>query len=107
MSSLKTSTRKRKLVTKRSIDTSGFRRFWEMREQGAGVSEKGKVVTKQKKVFRCMCCGSTTGCRGDYGGQPDVSKCTPECQADFKATRASSRVTDSFRENYQGTFGHG
>lgn len=107
MSILKTATRKRKTATKRSLDVSGYNRYWEMREQGAGVNEKGQVVTKQKKVFRCMCCGSTTGCKGkDYGGEPDISKCTPECQANFNATRASSRVTDEFRDNYPEIFGH-
>ena len=107
MSTLKTATKKRKRAKKRSLDTAGYNRFWEMREQGAGISDEGNIVRKQKKVFRCMCCGSTTGCKGkDYGGEPDTSKCTPECQADFNATRASSRVTDEFRDNYQETFGH-
>ena len=102
---LNTATRNRKLAKKRSVDLSGYGKYWEMREQGAGVSKDGKkIVTKEKKVFRCMCCGSTTGCKGDYNGEPDISKCTPECQAHTKATRNYN--SSQFVANYSETFGH-
>lgn len=96
----RTSTSKLKLAKKRSVDLSGYNRFWEMKERGAHVTKDNKVVARDKKVFRCMCCGSTTGCKGDWGGRPDPSNCTPECQADLRATLAGSRVSDAFRENY-------
>ncbi|GAH05284.1 unnamed protein product, partial [marine sediment metagenome] len=96
-----------KVVEKRSADVSGYRRFWEMKERGAAVGEGSQITTRDKEVFRCVCCGSVTGCKKGHDGTPDISKCTPECQADLKATRASSMVTDNYREGYPETFGHG
>jgi len=76
-----------------------------MEERGAAV-DGNQIKTKDKEVFRCVCCGSVTGCKKGHNGKPDISKCTPECQADFKATRILSKATDEFRESYVRTFGH-
>ena len=74
MSLLKTTSRNRSLVKKRSIDLSGFKKYWELREHGSSVTDDGKLIGREKKVFRCMQCGATTGCKGDYNGEPDISK---------------------------------
>lgn len=102
----RSATSTRSLVKKRSVDLSGYQKYWEMREKGATLNDNGQIVGKEKKVFRCMCCGSTTGCKGDYGGEPDISKCTPECQAHTKTTIAGRRIGGIYAENYVRIFGH-
>jgi len=106
MSLLKTATSKRKLAKKRSVDLSGHKKFWEMREQGAGVNENGQIERQQRKVFRCMCCGATTRCKGDYGGEPDISKCTKECQAATRKNLSARKRDPAYEDNYVAIFGH-
>ncbi len=96
----RTATSHRSLAKKRSVDLSGYQKFWPMRQQRAGVNDNAKIVTEEVKVHKCMECGAETDALGDYGGEPDLSKCTRECRAHTKSTRAASRVTDSYRDRY-------
>jgi|LGVE01.1.fsa_nt_gb hypothetical protein len=99
---LQTATRNRRLVTKRSVDLAGHQKFWEVREKCSVVDADKGIVPGERKVFRCIDCGAVTKCDGDWNGEPDINKCSEECQARTKALRASLVVTDNFRRGYEG-----